>query len=212
MKKFRSVLGICLLLAMAMGSFAGAFVPLSPTATYGVASIQPDAGATPTTWILLSGLGGLGTITPGTTVLTFQGTGDLCYFPTCPASIPEINTNTFSNPFAAGFTTALGSTTFLATGQPAANTGLVGTTDWQATFANQFFIQSSGGTNVLVPTGALYIVFALRDSHYSDNSNPNGDQLGININLPAAIPEPGSYRMLLTGLGGLFAMRHFRRS
>src|SRR5438045_24033 len=108
MKKFQTVLGICAMFGLAMGvSFASAFVPTSPLATYGVAVTQPDASAIPATWVLLSSLNAaLGiTIVPGTTTLNLRGTGDLCYFPTCPASSPEVNTSTITNPFLGGFTT-----------------------------------------------------------------------------------------------------------
>jgi hypothetical protein len=210
MKKFQRVLGTCALFGLAMGvSFASAFVPVDPKATYGTAVTQPDASAIPATWVLLSSLNaGLGiTIVPGTTSLTFRGTGDLCYFPSCPASSPEINTASLSNPFLGGFTTTLGSTTFLLSSLGnTANT--VASGDWTADFANDFFINSSGPVSVVVPTGAVYAVFVLRDSHYTDNANPDADLLGINI----TVPEPASYGLLLAGLGGLFAMRRFRRS
>lgn len=216
MTKFQRVLGIGVMFGLAMGaSFAGAFVPTSPLATYGVAFTQPDGSAIGATWVLLSSLNGaLGiTIVPGTTTLTLQGTGDLCYFPTCPASSPEINTASLVNPFLGGFTTTSGSTAFLSSSLGnTANTGPAGTNDWLADFANDFFVNSSGSVNVVVPTGAVFAVFVLRDSHYSDNANPNADPLGINISLPAAVPEPATYGMLLTGLGGLFALRRFRRS
>jgi len=57
MKKFQSVLGIFVMLGMATGvCFAGAFIPTSPTASYG--STGESGFPTPATWVLLSSLNG----------------------------------------------------------------------------------------------------------------------------------------------------------
>jgi len=203
MKNLRNVLRLSVMFGMTGVGFASALVPVDATATYGLPSISPDSPAVPN-WILLSSLEpDLGfAIIPGTTVLTFQGTGDLCYI-ACTPSSPEWSTTTIPNAFVAGFSTSAGSTAFLPTGLPSADTGPSVGGGWQNDFPNDFFINSTASVSVTVPDGALYAVFVVRDSHYADNLDVTHD-LGIIVN--ADIPEPGTYGMLLSGISVLIAL------
>ena len=70
-----------------------------------------------------------------------------------------------------------------------------------------FLIYSSTVASVLVqvPVGAQFLFVAPNDSFYGDNSDPDGD---FGLRITSAIPEPGSYALLLAGLGLLgFAAR-----
>ena len=70
-----------------------------------------------------------------------------------------------------------------------------------------FLIYSSAVASVLVqvPVGAQFLFVAPNDSFYGDNSDPDGD---FGLRITSAIPEPGTYALLLAGLGLLgFAAR-----
>lgn len=78
-----------------------------------------------------------------------------------------------------------------------------------------FLIPYGLGVNVVVPGTAHFLVVGVFDSFYRDNTDPAGT-LGIQITAPdaPAVPEPGTYSMLLSGFGGLLVLgrRRSRRS
>ncbi len=61
---------------------------------------------------------------------------------------------------------------------------------------------------VIVPVGATFLIVGALDSAYADNSSP-ANNFGVTISDPNAsgVPEPGTYAMMLSGLGLLFAFR-----
>ena len=60
------------------------------------------------------------------------------------------------------------------------------------------FSISKTGTTVVIPVGAQYIFFSANDNLFGDNTDPNHNY-GVSLNL-AAVPEPGQYAMLISGL------------
>jgi hypothetical protein len=72
---------------------------------------------------------------------------------------------------------------------------------------NDFVITNGTGLNIIVPGTAHWLVVGVFDSFYKDNTDPTGT---LAVRVTAPVPEPATYGMLLTGLGGLFAFRRLR--
>jgi hypothetical protein len=206
MKQFGRVAMLAVVIT-ALASVAGAAtIPVGATQTYGT-PVFPG-GTTSATWVALSSLG-LGTITPGVTLLNFFAVGAVCFNPGAGSCTTDVNVSSITDPIVGGFTASAGSTTFLSSGLGAANT--IASTDWTNDFANDFWVTASGTGFVTVPNGANYLVFVFRDQYYADNVDLSPVDLGVNVTA-SAIPEPATYAMMLAGLGALAAFKRYRRS
>ena len=69
-----------------------------------------------------------------------------------------------------------------------------------------------------VPTNANFLVVGVLDSYYGDNADYDGN-LAVHLCLDSQstitvdpTPEPATYALFLSGLGGLWALRRFRRA
>lgn len=78
-----------------------------------------------------------------------------------------------------------------------------------ATDVAEDFLFQHAGTEVLVPYGATHLFLAVYDSWYQDNSDPDGD-FGFHIQALPPVPEPGTWVLLLAGIG-LLGWRSTRR-
>jgi hypothetical protein len=73
-----------------------------------------------------------------------------------------------------------------------------------------FVLTNGTGLNVVVPATAHFLVVGVFDSFFKDNTDPD-HSLAVQITGPAVVmPEPATYAMLLTGLGGLLAFGRHR--
>jgi hypothetical protein len=73
----------------------------------------------------------------------------------------------------------------------------------------QDFAIGKSGTTVVIPTGAQYIFFSANDNLFGDNTDPNSD-FGVMITA-AAVPEPSSVLMMLSGVMALAGIAVRRR-
>ncbi len=82
--------------------------------------------------------------------------------------------------------------------------------------ANDFLVAQSNvaftGTNVNIPTGGRYLILAVYDSRYVDNSDPDSNIFAFVDFVPAAVPEPASIGMIGAGLLALGAWARRRRA
>lgn len=78
-----------------------------------------------------------------------------------------------------------------------------------------FLIPNGAGVNVGVPQTAHYLFVGVYDSFYRDNTDPEHG-LGVQITASTlriaipAVPEPGTYSMLLCGFFGLLILERLR--
>jgi hypothetical protein len=95
---------------------------------------------------------------------------------------------------------------------PGAGAALIGddpnlftfTGDLDTTIPDDFYLPAT----VVVPAGANYLLVGVLDSAYSDNSSSN---LGVEIrDLILAIPEPGTFALGLSAIGGLWLLRRIK--
>jgi hypothetical protein len=75
---------------------------------------------------------------------------------------------------------------------------LVGTfADSSGSIVGSPFTIGNGPLSVIIPTGATQLLMGFNDAWYNDNGAGN---LNVKVTEVAAIPEPGTYVMMLTGL------------
>jgi hypothetical protein len=79
------------------------------------------------------------------------------------------------------------------------------------TIAQDFQVLDSpyGGTTVVVPNSANFLIIGVLDSFYADNTGNLSVELTLDPS--SGVPEPGSYAMVLAGVAGLVALRRLRR-
>ncbi len=92
-------------------------------------------------------------------------------------------------------------------------TGKTFTTQEDTDIAEDFaiFNELSGGTNIVIPTGALFLFVGTADSLSRDNSDPDGDYALRISQASAVIPLPAALPLFLTGLAGLGLLRRRQR-
>ncbi len=197
--------------ATSLGFFAvspqGGFLLQAPN---DVCSEYNIAGCNMTpTFINLTALG----VTAGET-LTITDVGGLCVyagtdcqvFPASPSNLGAVfsSTNTFLDPSNLNRLPdqiAPGAGATLVGVNPNLNTK---SGNLVTTIPDDFYISAT----VVVPQNATYLVVGVLDSAYADNSS---NLLGVNLSVPdttsGAVPEPGTYALMLGGLGALWMLR-----
>jgi hypothetical protein len=210
MKNFKRILGLSLMLTVGAGlASASAFVQTSVLDSW-LSGTGAGSNVTHATIANLNGgtYGSVGgTITAGVTTINIVAVGDICFnglgqTPSACAAGNQVAVNGTS--VIAYF--ADGSGTLISSGQSDASTV-------PNSINGDFFIPIGGGLNILVPSTATQIFLAYNDSYYPDNSDTNNN-FGVNISFVnnATVPEPATYGLMIAGLGGLLALKRFRRS
>ena len=210
MKNFKRLLGISVLLTVgASFASAAAFVQVSALATYlsGVGGVGTPTSATIAA--LNSGtFGSLTTpITAGITTINIVAVGDICF---------NGLGQTPSACLTGGAQVPTTATAILAYFADAGNVLIAPGVADGVTVSNivgDFFVPIGAGLNILVPTGTAKIFFTYNDTFFPDNADTNNN-FGVNLTFGsnAGVPEPATYGLMLAGLGGLMALKRFRRS
>jgi PEP-CTERM motif-containing protein len=211
-----------LLLAASGMSVASTFTFQNVSATGTYLQTFNDSGATGPLFLTI-GSGALTGFTAGNTI-NLTAVGSMCFSGgnSNPAGCTQLGVGAIATPpIIAMFTTStfvdvpstlnrLSGTLLTSLGVNAVSTVCTNFGCVATDVPNDFGI-TAAGVNVVIPNGALYLVLATYDSYYTDNLDRSPVDWGVNIAQAAPVPEPATYGMLLSGLGGILAFRRFRR-
>ena len=150
-------------------------------------------------------------IAQGSLLSLTSSTGNICYYgSTCMPPLIDVifsTTSTLLGPTNANRVTGAISS------NPVVTQGTLVTPNTQMYFGGQlngvsgnFLLPLNGGTmTVVVPTGALFLFVGIADSFYADNIGTAAITLADS---PNPMPEPGTFALMLGGLGaGAFYLR-----
>ncbi len=98
-----------------------------------------------------------------------------------------------------------------------AATGTTSVGSFNTNISQDFMIFQGSGTQITLPNISTYryLFVGILDSLYSDNTDGGTLPVDLQLRLTAAssaIPEPGTYGLMLSGLGALLAFRRYRKN
>jgi hypothetical protein len=219
------------ILKLAMTILTGSGAVLASTIVYPVMPVDPkstflltsqDSAVDP----LFINLGPSGLNIPAASTINITAFGYQCYFTPSNACTPYsayiggvFDSNTTILPQAYNPANINRLPGAISSGLPDVNHTFLNTFYGNHSTTNpfDFLIPMGGGVNVTIPEGAQYLVVGILDSYFADNSGnpavqitlldspndppPPGHPADVNT------PEPGTYNLILSGIGGLMLLR-----
>ena len=203
-----------LVLVVLMAGVASAgpiLISVAPGQSY--LRIAPGDAANPSGVVFID-LSGISGAVAGAT-LNMDSVGGLCF-----TSATNCQLTSLGAVFSADTTVAASSNTLqrvlTAIGPPSGILDLVSPNtsigNLSTNFVGDFWVPNGSVLPVLIPTGAHFLAVGVVDSNYADNGAWEGHPLGIELEVPGAVPEPGTLVLLASGFGLLCAFLRKRRT